>query len=258
MIIRNSLAIAAMVAIVASGPISDAKADVSISGSTTVAGSVLVPYKDKIEEIAGMSIEINAIGSSRGIRALVQGKSDLGAISAPLASVVRKINKKKPGSVDGRSLIAHPIGSNSAAFIVNQSNPVKRLSLKQITDILAGRIQFWSEVGGNSVKIEIMTTQKGGGIRSLVEKKLGKWGDVMTTTNEVQTGPQVVFAVTQVPQALGISTAAHLNSKVYALDTDKTIRQPLFLITKGEPDARLQQVIDAVQSLTQGVEGSQS
>jgi len=31
-----------------------------------------------------------------------------------------------------------------------------------------------------------------------------------------------------------------------------------FRITKGEPDARLQQVIDAVQSLTQGVKGSQS
>ena len=258
MSIQNFMATAAMVAIVASGPMSGAKADVSISGSTTVAASVLAPYKDTIEEKADMKIVVNAIGSSRGIRALVQGKADLGAISAPLASVVRKLNKKKPGSVDGRLLMAHPIGANSAAFIVHQSNPVKRLTLKQVTDILTGRIKFWSEVGGNSVKIEIMTTQKGGGIRTLVEKKLGKWGDVMTTTNEVQTAKLVVFAVTQVPQALGISTSAHLNSNVYALDMDETIRQPMFLVTKGKPDARLQQVIDAVQSLTQGVEGSKS
>ena len=258
MIIRNLIVAAAAVAIVASGPSSNAKADVSIAGSTTVAASVLAPYKDKIEENAGTTILVKAIGSSRGIRALVQGKADLGAISAPLASVVRKLNKKKPGSVDGRSLIAHPIGANSAAFIVHQSNPVKRLTLKQVTDILTGRTKFWSEVGGNSVRIEIMTTQKGGGVRTLVEKKLGKWGDVMTTTNEVQTAKLVVFAVTQVPQALGISTSAHLNSSVYALDMDETIKQPMFLVTIGEPDARLQQVIDAVQALTQGVEGSKS
>jgi hypothetical protein len=61
-----------------------------------------------------------------------------------------------------------------------------------------------------------------------------------------------------VPQALGISTAAHLNSKVYALDMDESICQPMFLVTKGEPDARLQKIIDAVQSLTQGIEGSKS
>ncbi len=258
MISRNMTAIAAVCALCLLSPLDSFAAEVSIAGSTTVAGSVLNPYKEKIEEVGGSTIKVQAIGSSRGIRALVQGKVELGAISAPLASVVRKLNGKKPGSVDGRALIAHPIGFNSAAFIVHQSNPVKRLTLKQVTDILAGRIKFWSEVGGNSVKIEIMTTQKGGGIRTLVEKKLSKWGDVLTTTNEVQTAHQVVFAVTQVPQALGISTSAHLNSEVYALDMDETIRQPMFLVTKGEPDARLQQVIDAVQSLTQGIDGSKS
>ena len=258
MAIRNLMAIAALAAITASGPFSDAKADVSIAGSTTVAGSVLVPYKDKIEKNAGTGLKIQAIGSSRGIRALIKGKADLGAISAPLAAVVAKINKKKPGSVDGRELMAHPIGFNAAAFIVHQSNPVKRLSLKQVTDILAGRIRFWSEVGGNNLEIQIMSTQKGGGIRTLVEKKLGKWGDVLTKTNEVLTAKQVVFAVTQVPESLGISTAAHLNSDVYAIETDEKIRQPMFLVSKGVPDDRLMQVINAVQALTQGVAGAKS
>ena len=74
--------------------------EVTIAGSTTVASTVLTPHETSIEKRAGRRIRVNSIGSSRGVVALYEGNADLAAISAPLADVVRKINTKRPGTID--------------------------------------------------------------------------------------------------------------------------------------------------------------
>ncbi len=242
----------AMIAFLALGAAQGAEArEIRISGSTTVASAVLVPYERTIEKKAGAGIAVNAIGSSRGIETLARDGADLAAISAPLADVVRKINAKNPGSVDGRELVAHPVGSAQVTFVVHPSNPVKELSFKQFTDILAGRIKFWGEVGGTGAKIELITEYKGGGIRSMVESTIGEWGDVLTEVNPVQTGPQVIFAVSQVPDAIGVVASSMVDDRVVALRTDDTITQPLYLVSKGKPNRALLRVIEAVRGLSE-------
>lgn len=229
--------------------------EIVIAGSTTVSSTVLQPYEAKVEERAGVDIRVNAIGSSRGIMALAQGNAALAAISAPLADVVRKINAKQPGSIDGRKLVAHKVGETKVAFITHPDNPVKELTLAQITDILAGRIKFWSELGGLGTRIEIITEYKGGGIRTLVEETIGKWGDVMTEVSSVQTGPQVVFAVSRVPNALGVASAAMVDGTVHILRSDEAIVQPMYLVTRGQPDKRLSKLIEAVRNMAGGLTG---
>lgn len=192
---------------------------------------------------AGTQYEMQAIGSSRGILALVAGSAGIAAISAPLPVVVRKINAKHPSSVNGRDLVSRQIGVTKVAFIVHPSNSVKKLTLKQVTDILAGRIKYWSEVGGINMPIEIVAENTGGGIRSMVEKAIGEWGDVLAKPTEVQTGTQVVFAVSQVPTAIGIAAASSTNNSVFMLATDETIEQPLFLVTKGQPTRQMLKLI---------------
>lgn len=249
---RFLTAAVAALAMLAAAPQQAAAASLTIAGSTTVAAAVLEPFESKIESLAGTEYEVQAIGSSGGILALIDGSADIAAISAPLADVVRKINTKSPGSVDGRALEAHQIGAAKVAFVVHPSNAVKRLSLQQVTDILGGRIKYWSEVGGVNMPIEIITQIKGGGVRTLVENAIGAWGDVMVKPTEVQTGGQVVFAVSQVPTALGITASAAANNTVFMLDTDKSIEQPLILVTKGSPSQQILKLIQAATSVAGG------
>ncbi len=227
-------------------------ADLTIAGSTTVAASVLKPFESKIEQLAGSQYQMQAIGSGQGIIALAQGRADIAAISAPLADVVRKINTKSPGTIDGRALQAHRIGTTKVAFVVHPSNTVKRLTLQQVTDVLAGRITYWSQVGGINMPIEVIAETKGGGVRTLVENAIGEWGDVMVEPTEVQSGTQVVFAVSQVPTALGITASAVANNSVFVLATDKPVEQPLFLVTKGPPTRRMLKLIQAARSVAGG------
>lgn len=253
---RILTAAAAILAMLAVAPQQAVAADLTIAGSTTVAAAVLEPFESRIESLAGTQYEMQAIGSSRGILALIEGSADIAAISAPLANVVRKINAKRPGAINGRDLVAHKIGVTKVAFIVHPSNTVKQLTMQQVTDILAGRIRYWSEVGGINMPIEIITGNKGGGIRLMVEHTIGEWGDVLAKPTEVQSGKQVVFAVSQVPTALGIAAAAAANNSVFVLSTDKSIEQPLFLVTKGSPSRQILKLIQAATSVAGGETGS--
>lgn len=112
-----------------------------------------------------------------------------------------------------------------------------------MSDILAGRLKFGNEVGGNSAEIEVFSGSSGSGIRPVVKQKIGEWGDVLTKTSKLQTGVQVVFAVASLPNGVGISTAAQVTGAVYPVIVAEAINQRLFLITRGQPDERLERVI---------------
>ena len=64
----------------------------------------------------------------------------------------------------------HPIGQDALVFLVNQSNPVNNLTVKQIQDIYSDKIKGWNSVGGSSAKIQAYQRSKGSGSQVLMEK----------------------------------------------------------------------------------------
>ena len=252
MIRRSLLALAASVMVFGSGLKPGQAEELSIASSTTVASAILLPYKSDIEQRTKIQLAVDAVGSGNGVLALAQGRAEVAAISAPLADVVQRLNTKKPGSVDGRSLQQHDIGSTKVAFVIHPSNPVKDLTFEQIADILAGRITLWSELGGVNMPIQVIAEPRGGGIRTMVEKTIGKWGDVLTKTQTMQSAALVTFAVARMPNAIGIATHTSIDNSVFALKSDRVIEQPLFLVTRGAPDARMKKLIEAVRAITLG------
>lgn len=221
-------------------------APVRVQGSTTVAG-LLEPREGEVESAAGLEIEIRGVGSSRGIAALVAGEADIAMISAPLEQVVIKMNQKTPGSVDGSALIAHRVGGTEVAFAVHPSNPVKALTLAQITEILAGRVTDWSQVGGSSGRIDVAVTYKGDGIRTMVEKRLLGGASISGKPRELRFANQIPQVVAAVPKAFGLTTTSRISTGVIPVRTDDAIAQPLLLVTKGEPGPELQGLIEAVR-----------
>ncbi len=252
MIRQSLLALAAAVMVLGNGAQPGQAEELSVAGSTTVANAVLLPYKSQIEKRTRARLEVDAVGSGKGILALAEGRAQIAAISAPLADVVKQLNTKKPGSVDGRSLQQHDIGSTKVAFVIHPSNPVKDLSFEQITDILAGRITLWSELGGINMPIQVIAEPRGGGIRTMVEKTIGKWGDVLTETQTMQSASLVSFAVARMPNAIGIATHTSVDNNVFVLNSDSVIEQPLFLVTRGDPDPRQKAFIEAVRAIALG------
>ncbi len=235
---------AALAALLALG--SNAQAGtVAIHGSTTVSNAVLVPHKADIEKASGETLDIVANGSGRGLAALFAGKTDMAMISAPLAAEAAAANAKTPGSVDPAKLVTHQIGEARVAFVVHPSNPVKELTLAQITGILSGKITKWSEVGGADQPIVIVAAGPGDGVRSVVESRLLGGASIPAKVREMANAPQIAQVAAQLPTAFGVTSAASAGSGVTVLQTDLTLGQPLSLVTLGPATPDATKVIEA-------------
>lgn len=226
-------------------------APLRVQGSTTVAG-LLEPRQGELEKAAGLEIEIQGVGSSRGIAALVAGEADIAMISAPLEEVVIKMNQNTPGSVDGSTLIGHRVGGTEVAFAVHPSNPVKALTLAQITEILAGRVTDWNQLGGPDGRIDVAVAHKGDGIRTMVEKRLLGGASVSGKPRQLRFANQIPEVVAAVPNAFGLTTTSRISTGIIPLRTDDAIAQPLLLVTRGEPGPELQALIEAVRKALGG------
>ncbi len=223
--------------------------NVAVHGSTTVLEMIVKPNKAKIERKSGQRLSLLGNGSGQGIKDLMAGKAQVAMISAPLDAVVSKLNQKDPGSVDGSLLVPHLVGAARLAFIVNKANKVTSLTIKQVTDIYAGRITNWKQVGGKDAPIIPVIDIKGTGTRAMVEKKLLYGGDVVGTAMETKTGSEIIQAVATNPDAIGISMEQSVVTSVRQLQVDRSIERPLIFITMGEPKANVARVIAATRSV---------
>ncbi|MDF2676692.1 MAG: putative lipoprotein [Bacillota bacterium] len=112
----------------------------NISGTIKVAGSTSVaPLMEKIQEAykdlnPNVTFEMQANGSSQGIKAAIEGTYDIGMSSRNL-----KDDEKS-------QLNEHTLAIDGIAVIINKINPKTDLSSENITKIYTGEITKWSEV----------------------------------------------------------------------------------------------------------------
>ena len=217
--------------------------EISVHGSTTVSTNLLNPKKSEIEKISGHTLNIVSNGSGRGVQDLVDGKAQIAMISAPLEGVAGKLN------LDTSNLKDFEVGAAVVAFIVNPANPVKELSLEQVKDILLGKLTNWKELGGEDKNIIIVVESKGGGIRSVVESDLLKKAEISGTTRVIPNATQITKVVGQLTEGFGISTPSSVDSSAVIVKTEKELKQPLILVTNGEPTPTQKAVIDAIKSV---------
>jgi len=116
---------------------------IQVKGSTTV-----LPVSEACSQIfmqdhPGVKIHVHGGGSGRGISALISGDCDIADASRPIEAreIELAINK-------GVEPTAHVIGLDAIAVIVHPSNPLSKLTSRQLKDIFTGKITDWSEVTG--------------------------------------------------------------------------------------------------------------
>lgn len=135
---------------------------IAISGSTSVGPLIEKIAENYEKENAGVSIEINQVGSSAGIKDATNKVSELGMSS-------RELKEEEKKEVNG-TVIAY----DGIAIITNKNNPIKNLTIEQIKDIYTGKITNWSEIeGGNDKEIVVAAREDGSGTRDAFQELIG-------------------------------------------------------------------------------------
>lgn len=237
-----------------------AKTVIQVNGSTSVEKLMTMLSNQYTAKNPNVSLQIQAPGSSAGIKSVNDGSAQIGMSSRELK-----------GDELTWGLNATPIAYDGIAVVVHPANPVTNLTMEQVHQIFSGKITNWKEVGGPDKEILLVIREAGSGTRDafeeivkLFEEKDGK--KVATVAEDKAIIADSTNAITQnvagkenaigyvslgslntgTTRALQLNgvdcTAENVKNKTYA------IARPFLLLTKGTPSAEVQSVLDYILS----------
>lgn len=214
-----------------------------LKGSTTV-----LPIAQKASEAYMLShpevtLTLSGGGSGNGIKALMDGTTDIGNSSRFI-----KDKEVKKAVEKGVYPVPHRIALDCIVPIVHPENPVDNLTKQQLQGIYLGKIRNWKEVGGKDRRIVVISRDSSSGTfeawKKLVMKK-------QRVTPRALTQPSNGGLVTQISTtegAIGYIALGYVNSEVKSLSVNGVkgspqstlsgkypISRPLYMFTKGWP-----------------------
>ena len=208
---------------------------VSTDGSTSMEKVIGGLGEMFMEMNSDVTFTYNPTGSGSGIKAVQEGRCDIG-----LASRNLKAEEAESGLTE--TVLAY----DGIAVIVNPENTVSDLDVATIAKIYTGEITNWSEVGGTDAEIVLIGREAGSGTRDGFES-ITDTEDACRYRQELTSTGDVITAVSQNPGAIGYASVASVKDTVKALtvggvapsnetilDGSYVIQRPFVLVTKAD------------------------
>ncbi len=217
---------------------------VATDGSTSMEKVIGALGEAFMEQNDGVTFTYNPTGSGSGIKAVQEGRCDIGLSSR---------NLKDEETASG--LTATVLAYDGIAVIVHPDNPVADLDVETIAKLYTGEITNWKDAGGSDAAVVLIGREAGSGTRDGFESITGT-EDACQYRQELTSTGDVITAVSQNPDAIGYASLASVSDSVKALtvggvapteDTVKdgsyVIQRPFVLVTKT--DAKLSETAQA-------------
>lgn len=120
-----------------------------VTGSSTVA-PILQKAAERLGELdAGLKIDVQTGGSTRGILDTHNGANDAGMASRDLTPE------------ESLGIETWPVAYDGVAVIVHADNPVERLTREEVRSVFTRASKSWSELGGETVDTMVVNKAEG-------------------------------------------------------------------------------------------------
>jgi len=236
-------------------------------GSDTLVNLALAWAEAYMSLHPDVRISVTGGGSGTGIAALING-----TVSIANASREMKPEEIAAAKANGITPVELVVARDAIAVVVNPSNAVNRLTLRQISDIYTGKITNWREVGGEDRPIVLLSRESNSGtyvyfLENVV--RLGKPSDLLFSPDTLlmPSSEGISTEVRQNPNTIGydglgyvtpdqkmIAVAAD-SAGPYVLPSVKTVNdgsypiaRPLYMYTAGQPSGPVKTYLDWVMS----------
>jgi len=237
-------------------------------GSDTIVNLALAWAEKYQAEHSEVRISVTGGGSGTGIAALVNKTVDIANASRKIKQ--EEVDEAKSNGVDP---VEHIIARDAIAVIVNPENPVNELTLQQISDLYSGKINNWSEVGGEDRPIVRLSRETNSGTHVYFLETVLRLGNsedktlFSTDTLLLPSSEGIVAEVRQNPNAVGYDGLGYVpkDLKMIAIaeeqgsdyvlpsistvnDKSYPIARDLYMYTNGEPTGVIKQYLDWILS----------
>jgi len=227
-----------------------------IKGSTTVLPITQAALEAYMKANKGVQISLSGGGSGEGIKALIDKTAHIGNSSREIKKEEVALATKK-----GVKPVAHVVAYDALIPIVNPRNKVKGLSTDQLSLIYQGKITNWKEVGGDDLKIVVISRDSSSGTFESWDHFVMKKAKVTPRAQMLPSNGAIVTAVAKNRYAIGYLGMGYLNKSVKALEVNGVaasvqtalsrqypFSRELYMYTNGEPTGEVAKFIAFLKS----------
>jgi phosphate transport system substrate-binding protein len=246
----------AIVALVMMSGMCFAGSSIVIKGSTTVlpiAQGTLEAFMKKHPEV---QISLSGGGSGEGIKALIDKTTDIATSS-------REIKKEEVELAKTKNVnpVANVVANDAIVPVVHPKNKVKNLSIDQLSQIYQGKITNWKEVGGDDLKIVVISRDSSSGTFESWDHFVMKKARVAPQAQMLASNGAIVTAVSKNRYAIGYLGIGYVNKSLKplqvngitasiatALSKEYPLSRELYMYTDGDATGDVAKYIAFVKS----------
>jgi phosphate transport system substrate-binding protein len=238
------------------------------TGSDTIVNLALA-WAEKYQSLhPNISISVSGGGSGVGIASLINRTVDIANASRQIKT--EELDQAKKNGVDPKEFV---VARDAIAVIVNPENPVSQLTMQQVSDIYSGKINNWSEIGGENRPIVRLSRETNSGTHVYFLEnvlRMGKKDDKTFFAQDTLLLPSsqgIVSEVLDNPNAIGYDGLGYITPDLKVIAIAKTNQEPyilpsiesvnagsypiardLYMYTAGDPKGAIKEYLDWIMS----------
>jgi phosphate transport system substrate-binding protein len=235
---------------------------IQTKGSDTIVNAMQQTAEEFMKVYSHVFVAVTGGGSGVGIASLINKTTDI-------ATASREMKAKEVEMAEKRGV--HPkefvIAYDGVAVIVNNNNPVDKLTIEDLHKIFTGQATNWKEFGGKDVRIVTLSREVSSGTHMYFKEEVIQLGK-KDSTDEFSKGTLLLTSSQAIVEevagnegAIGYLGMGYLSDRTKALriakdnefyppDVENVVKKtyplsrPLFLYTDGEPQGIIKLLID--------------
>jgi phosphate transport system substrate-binding protein len=240
------------------------KNSIQIKGSDTMVNLGQAWAEKDMEKNPREFIAVTGGGSGTGLSSLISGTCDIAMSSRNIKEKEIALAKQK-----GINPYEIKVALDGLAVVVNQKNPVNKLTLDQLALIFTGKVTNWKDVGGEDLKIVILSREVNSGTHVYFKEHVLRKNNPQSQEEFAKaalmlpSSQAIADEVAQNTAAIGYYGMGYISSKqkpVMIAKDEKSeyvaptienvvngkypISRPLFLYTNGQPQDLAKKFID--------------
>ena len=201
--------------VVATGPHAFAGQQLTIKGSTTVLPVTQKVAEAFMEKYPDINVSISGGGSGNGIKAIVDGTTDIAQSSRWI-----KQEEVKLAVDNGYYPVPFGIALDAIIPVVHPDNPVDDLSLDQLKAIYEGKIKNWKDVGGEDRNVVVISRDSSSGTFVVWNDVVLRGGRVTPRGQLLPSNGAIVQAVAGNRNAIGYIGIGYFNDSLKSVRVD--------------------------------------
>ena len=157
-------------------------------------------------------VTVTGGGTGVGISALMDNTTDIAMASRPI-----KFSEKMKAKAAKRDIDEVIVAYDALAVVVHPSNPVKKLTRRQLEDIFRGKITNWKQVGGDDRKIVVYSRETSSGTYEFFKESVLKNKNYMSSSLSMPATGAIIQSVSQTRGAIGYVGLAYVSPRIKTL-----------------------------------------